>query len=302
MPAGSPVSTTWPTSSISDNQEGRRRFSPKVDSVRTTPLMKILRFRVDGREAYGILEGEDLVRELDGPPFGGVRPAAAVHRLAEVELLAPVRPGKIIALGLNYRGHAREMNENIPDEPIIFMKPSTAVIGPGEAIRLPLAAGRVDYEAELALVVGRRARNVDRASALDAVLGVTCFNDVTARDLQRKDGQWTRAKSFDTFAPLGPWIETDGLGDHRTVECLVNGETRQRGSTGDLIFDAAAVVAFVSRIMTLEPGDCIATGTPPGIGPLAAGDRVEVRISGIGSLENPVTADHDAGEGQTGMR
>ncbi len=252
--------------------------------------MKILRYRHRGREAYGVLEDGWLVRRLDGTPFEAVNPGSRHLRLDEVALLPPVRPGKIVALGLNYRDHAKEMGDELPAEPLIFLKPSTAVIGPGEPIRLPRGAGRIDYEAELALVVGRRARHLKKEEALGCLLGVTCFNDVTARDLQKKDGQWTRAKGFDTFAPLGPSIETEAPDADRTVECLVNGEVRQRGSTADLIFRPADILAFVSGIMTLEPGDVIATGTPPGVGPLSPGDRVEVRIAGLDSLVNPVEA------------
>ncbi len=253
--------------------------------------MKILRFLQDDREAYGVLEDGNLVRELEGLPFDGIRPGSRTIPLRQVRLLPPARPGKVIALGLNYREHIREMGHAMPSEPVIFLKPSSAVIGTGETILLPAGVGRVDHEAELALVVGRQCRNLGREAALQAVFGVTCLNDVTARDLQRKDGQWTRAKSFDTFCPLGPWIETEGIAAPRTVECLVNGMVRQRGSTGDLLFGPEEIMLFVSAIMTLEPGDVIATGTPSGVAPLADGDRVEVRIEGIGTLANPVAVD-----------
>lgn len=208
----------------------------------------------------------------------------------EIErLLAPVIPGKIVAVGLNYRDHAREMAYELPKEPILFMKPSTSVIGPGEAIRYPSQSSRVDYEAELAVVIGRTCRNVGAATARNFILGYTCLNDVTARDLQAKDGQWTRAKSFDTFAPLGPWIVTD-LEDPHTLEITarLNGEARQSSNTANLIFNAFDLVEFVSHIMTLNPGDVIATGTPAGIGPMNPGDVVEIGIQGIGVLKNPV--------------
>ena len=204
-------------------------------------------------------------------------------------LLAPVVPGKIVAVGLNYRDHAREMAHEIPKEPVLFIKPSTAVIGPGEAIRYPSQSSRVDYEAELAVVIGRTCKDAPAASARDFILGYTCFNDVTARDLQAKDGQWTRAKSFDTFAPLGPWIVTD-LHDPHDLELTarVNGEIRQSSSTANLIFNSFDLVEFVSHVMTLNPGDVIATGTPAGIGPMNRGDEVEIGIQGIGVLRNPV--------------
>jgi 2-keto-4-pentenoate hydratase/2-oxohepta-3-ene-1,7-dioic acid hydratase in catechol pathway len=251
--------------------------------------MKLLRFSGEGGQAFGVIEGGGLIRPLTGSPFAGIRPGPRTIRLDQVRLLPPVSPGKIIALGLNYRDHIREIGHAAPVEPVIFLKPPSAVIGPGDEIILPAASARVEHEAELALVIGRRARSVSRAGALGHVLGVTCLNDVTARDLQKKDGQWTRAKSYDTFCPLGPWIETEGAAAARTIECLVNGELRQSGSTGDLLFGPADIVAFVSGIMTLEPGDVIATGTPAGVGPLKPGDEVEVRIGGIGSLVNRVS-------------
>ncbi len=258
---------------------------------------QIIRFRRDGRESWGVVEeGGDLILELAGPPFDGIRPSGDRLPLSEAELLAPCRPGKILALGLNYMEHIREMGHQAPEEPVLFMKPATAVIGPGDPIVLPTGVGRVDYEAELAMVIGRRSRNLTAETAPGAVLGLTCFNDVTARDLQKKDGQWTRAKSFDTFAPLGPWIVTGPLEEDRSVECLVNGELRQEGSTDDLLFPLKDILIFVSGIMTLEPGDVIATGTPRGVGPLSAGDEVQVRISGIGVLTNRVVEDEQSKE------
>ncbi len=252
--------------------------------------MRLARFANNGNGiSWGAVEG-DRISLLDGSPFDGVRLLDRTAALSQVRLLAPVVPGKIIALGLNYREHIREMGHQVPDEPVLFMKPASAVIGPGGTIILPGRSSRVDYEAELALVVGRRCRNLKPSETVGALLGVTCFNDVTARDLQAKDGQWTRAKGFDTFAPLGPWIETDEPMAARRVECLVNGEVRQSGSTADLLFPPAEILAFVSGIMTLDPGDVIATGTPPGVGPLSPGDRVTVRIEGIGDLENAVAA------------
>jgi len=204
-------------------------------------------------------------------------------------LTAPVVPVKIVAVGLNYRDHAREMALKIPDEPILFMKPSTCVIGPEEAIRYPSQSSRVDYEAELAAVIGKTCKDADAGSARDYILGYTCFNDVTARDLQAKDGQWTRAKSFDTFGPMGPWIVTDVEDPHDLeITARLNGQTRQSSSTANLIFNVFDLVEFVSHIMTLNPGDVIATGTPAGVGPMKQGDVVEIEIQGIGMLRNTV--------------
>jgi len=204
-----------------------------------------------------------------------------------VKLLAPCEPTKIVALGLNYRDHAAEIGHPLPEEPLLFIKPSTTVIGPDEDIVYPAMSRQVDYEAELAVVIGRTCRHVKEADFRDYVLGYTAINDVTARDLQRKDGQFTRSKSFDTFAPLGPWIETAIPDpDNLTVEAYLNGERRQHGSTSNMVFGVAAQVSFISRIMTLLPGDVIATGTPFGIGSMAPGDVVEIRVEGIGTLRN----------------
>jgi len=210
-----------------------------------------------------------------------------IASLPAVKLLAPCEPTKIVALGLNYRDHAAEFGHPIPDEPLIFLKPSTAVIGPDQEIIYPAMSRRVDYEAELAVVIGRTCRHVREEDFRDYVLGYTAINDVTARDLQKKDGQFTRSKSFDTFAPLGPWIETAIPDpDNLMVEAYLNGERRQHSSTANMVFGVATLVSFVSRIMTLRPGDVIATGTPAGIGPMAPGDVVEIRVEGIGRLQN----------------
>jgi 2-keto-4-pentenoate hydratase/2-oxohepta-3-ene-1,7-dioic acid hydratase in catechol pathway len=208
--------------------------------------------------------------------------------LADVRLLAPASPTKIIAVGRNYAAHAAEHGADVPAQPLIFLKPPSAVIGPGEAIVLPRLSQQVEHEAELAAVVGRRARRVTRESAMGCLLGYTCANDVTARDLQRSDGQWSRAKGFDTFCPLGPWIETElSLGEQELI-CRVNGEVRQHGNIGQMVFDLPTLLVYISRVMTLEPGDVILTGTPAGVGRLQAGDRVDVEIAGIGRLSNPV--------------
>jgi len=257
--------------------------------------MRLVRFLVDNQVRYGILEG-DAVRELLRPFFEGLTPMMAARPLADVKLLAPTRPSKMLCVGLNYRDHAEEMGKPIPDEPVLFMKPTTALAGHGQPIVYPRMAGRVDYEAELAVVIGRRCRSVTVDEADACILGYTCFNDVTARDLQAKDGQWTRAKGFDTFGVMGPWIETD-LADtgHLTVTSRLNGQVCQRSTTEQLIFGCRDLVAWASRIMTLEPGDVIATGTPAGIGPMRPGDTVEVEVEGIGVLSNPVVAERDRG-------
>lgn len=197
-------------------------------------------------------------------------------------------PGKIIAVGLNYRSHAAELGMKLAPVPVLFMKPPSSVIGPGDAIVLPDASNQVDYEAELAVVIGRTAHSLRVGEAGDYILGYTCANDVTARDLQRSDGQWTRSKSFDTFCPLGPWVETEPPAPETLVELLLNGEVKQSAPVGDMIFSPLELVAFISGIMTLKPNDVILTGTPPGVGPLASGDEVAVRIAGVGELKNAV--------------
>jgi 2-keto-4-pentenoate hydratase/2-oxohepta-3-ene-1,7-dioic acid hydratase in catechol pathway len=205
--------------------------------------------------------------------------------------LAPVLPSKIIAVGLNYRDHIIEMGHELPTEPVLFMKPSTAVIGPFEEIRYPAQSSRVDYEAELGVVIGRTCRDVKAAQARDYILGYTCFNDVTARDLQAKDGQWTRAKSFDTFAPIGPWIVTDIEDPHTlAITAKLNGETKQSSNTSNLLFNVFELVEFISGIMTLRQGDVIATGTPSGVGPMNPSDEIAIEIQGIGVLKNKVVS------------
>jgi 2-keto-4-pentenoate hydratase/2-oxohepta-3-ene-1,7-dioic acid hydratase in catechol pathway len=239
--------------------------------------MRLIRFSVNGE----VLEGQmidDTVRTNDASP----REFAS----KDVKLLSPCLPSKVVAVGLNYRDHAEELGLAIPDEPILFIKPSTSVIGPGDMIALPAQSVRVDYEAELAIVISKSARNVPREKAHEYILGFTCLNDVTARDLQSKDGQWTRSKSFDTFCPIGPWIDTEIDASDLKIELVLNGETKQKSRTSNLIFNSAVLVEFISAVMTLHPGDVIATGTTSGIGPMGPGDTVEVRIEGIGSLVN----------------
>ena len=249
--------------------------------------MLIVRFRADGKIRYGALEANHVI-EYSGTPFTTFRRARRRYPLKQVVLLTPVVPSKIVALGLNYRDHAAELGLALPEEPIMFLKPPSALVGPNDPIVYPRESRRVDYEGELAIVMRRRCRNAPPARAREYVLGYTCLNDVTARDIQARDGRGSRAKAFDTFCPLGPCIATDIDPNAVLVETYVNGERRQSSSTKELIFPVEDVVARVSQIMTLLPGDVIATGTPPGVGPLQPGDRVEVRIEGIGSLKNAV--------------
>jgi len=247
--------------------------------------MKLVRYLNNSKEGFGVYEDGviHVVDDLFNPRRTGV-----VLSSDEVSLLAPCMPSKIICGGLNYKDHAAEMKMPLPHEPIIFMKPATAVLEPGGVIRYPSISRQLEYEAELALVIGKKARHVSVEDAPGYILGYTCFNDVTARDLQKMDGQWTRAKSFDTFAPFGPWIETEIDPGNVIVEAYLNGERKQSSSTANMVFSAYTLLSFVSQVMTLLPGDVIATGTPPGIGPMKAGDEIEVRISGIGSLTNKV--------------
>jgi 2-keto-4-pentenoate hydratase/2-oxohepta-3-ene-1,7-dioic acid hydratase in catechol pathway len=238
--------------------------------------------------AYAALR-DGVLYAVEGDVFGEHALGAPMPGgLEGARLLAPVEPSKIVAVGLNYKDHAAEQGKPLPAEPLIFLKPSTAVIGPGDPIRLPPGAGRVDHEAEAGIVIRRRASRVPASEAADYVLGVTCVNDVTARDIQRRENQYTRPKGFDTFAPVGPAIAVGLDPSDLAVEGWVNGTRRQSSSTRQLIFPVPELVAFISAIMTLLPGDIISTGTPSGIGPLAAGDVVTVRVAGVGDLVNPV--------------
>lgn len=247
----------------------------------------------DGDVYYGLVADEHF-QPLHGSPFD--RPLDALTAagrpapLASVRLLAPCQPSKVICIGRNYVEHAAEHGVDVPSEPLIFLKPPSAVVGPGEAVLLPALSQKVEHEAELVAVIGRRARGLTLDNALEAVLGYTCGNDVTARDLQRRDGQWSRAKGFDTFCPLGPWIETGLDWRGQQVQCLVNDEVRQSGSTADMVFGVAELLVYVSAVMTLEPGDVLMTGTPSGVSPLRPGDQMVVSISGIGTLSSPVRA------------
>lgn len=247
---------------------------------------RIYRVRNGGGGQYAVERHGDLFW-LQGDVFGDYTAGAPIPRNG-LSLLAPVMPTKIVAIGLNYKDHAAEVNKPLPAEPLMFIKPSTAVIGPDEPIQLPRGVGEIHYESELAVVIGRTASKVPAADAGRYVLGLTCLNDVTARELQRKDIQYTRAKGFDTFAPMGPCIATGLDSSSLAIEGWVNGERRQCSNTNQLIFPVERLVEFVSHVMTLHPGDVITTGTPSGVGPLKAGDSVMVKIEGIGSLSNPV--------------
>ena len=257
--------------------------------------MRIARFAKGDGVAYGVVEGEagQTIAELHGHPFGvdpsGVRFTGQRYPLAEVRLLAPVLPSKVVAVGNNYAAHVREMGGEPPAEPILFLKPSTSVTGPSDRIAYPVKlTDRVDYEGELAVIIGRLCREVPKERAEDVIFGYTCANDVTARDLQLRDGQWTRAKGFDTFCPLGPWMETGTDPSDLGITTTVNGDVRQHARTSELLWDVPSLVEYVSSVMTLLPGDVLLTGTPEGVGPLTDGDEVSVTIESIGTLTNKV--------------
>jgi 2-keto-4-pentenoate hydratase/2-oxohepta-3-ene-1,7-dioic acid hydratase in catechol pathway len=238
---------------------------------------------------YGLLLN-GVVFQWQGDPFsaGEFTPGRALGEPDGLQLAPPVHPGKIVCVGRNYVAHAAERQADVPDEPMLFLKPPSALIGHDAPIEFTAETGRVDHEAELAVIIRTRARRVSRANALRHVLGYTCANDVSARDYQKKDGQWGRAKGFDTFCPLGPWINTDLDASDLAIRCYVNDELRQDGRTSLMVFDVAALISFISHVMTLEPGDVILTGTPAGVGQLRDGDTVRVEIEGIGTLRNPV--------------
>jgi len=253
-------------------------------------MARYCRFEAEGAVAYGVVRG-DKVEALSAAPWAGGQETGRVYAAGQVRLQAPCQPSKIVCLGRNYRAHAAELGNPVPKQPLIFLKAPSAIIGPEEPIVYPLQSQRVDYEGELAMVIGRRCRRVrPEEDPFSFVFGYTCLNDVTARDLQKVDGHFARAKGFDSFCPLGPAIETEIETVNLIVETHVNGERRQRGSTADMIFGLDAIIRFIAEVMTLEPGDVIATGTPPGVGSLQVGDTVEVVIEGIGRLRNPVVA------------
>lgn len=251
--------------------------------------------------SFGAVEGEPeagpqglTIAEIEGHPFGNLSFSGARWALSDVRLLSPILPSKVVCVGRNYADHAAELGNEVPREPLLFLKPSTSVIGPRDAIRLPIFSKQVEHEAELAVVIGAPgARRADRAAAERAIFGYTCANDVTARDLQRSDGQWTRAKGFDSFCPIGPWITTGLDVSDLEIRCEVGRnpeemEVRQLGRTKDMVFDVPGLVSYISHVMTLLPGDVVLTGTPAGVSQLVEGDTVTVRIDGIGELTNPV--------------
>lgn len=262
--------------------------------------MRIARFSVRegspaaGTVSFGVVEGDPsqpesmVVQALAGHPFGPPQTTGETYRLEDVRLLAPMLPSKIVAVGKNYAAHAAEMGSDVPDIPLTFFKPSTAVIGPTENIAYPPFSSEVHYEAELAVVIGRMCREVPLDRVPEVIFGYACANDVTARDVQQREGQWARAKGFDTSCPLGPWIETELDPGDLAITCTVNGEVKQSGRTSQMVRSVAELVAHISEAMTLLPGDIILTGTPAGVGPLSIGDEVAVSIEGIGTLANKV--------------
>ncbi len=270
--------------------------------------MRIARFAHSNGFSFGVVEGPDdgegqIVSQIDGHPFGDVKFTGQRWALADVRLLSPILPSKVVCVGRNYADHAAELGNEVPKEPLLFLKPSTSLIGPNDAIRIPPQSQQVEHEAELAVVIGATgARRVDRAGAAAAIFGYTCANDVTARDLQRADVQFTRAKGFDSFCPLGPWMVTDV--DVRDVEvrCEVNEEVRQLGRTKDMVFDPATLVSYISHVMTLLPGDVVLTGTPAGVSQMVDGDVVTVSIEGLGHAHQPRPTSGVTGSGRVVVR
>lgn len=254
------------------------------------PGMRLGRVASPDGVAFVSIEGGEVAKEIAEHPFGAPTFTGRSWPLADVRLLAPILASKVICVGKNYAAHAAEMGGVAPEEPVIFMKPSTSIIGPNAPILLPSNSSQVDYEGELAVVIGRPCKDVPAARAKDVVLGYTVANDVTARDQQKQDGQWTRAKGYDTFCPLGPWIETTADPADLEIVTELDGEVRQRSNTSLLLHDIPALIEWVSAVMTLLPGDVILTGTPEGVGPMNSGQNVSVTVSGIGTLTNPVAA------------
>lgn len=249
--------------------------------------MQIVRVALAGEVHHGVIS-EGKVDFYDGDPILGAQLSGKSAPLSSVKLMAPVAPGKLICIGMNYAAHAAEIAQDVPDEPLVFFKPISSIIGPEDSIELPHQSDQVELEIELAIVIGKKAKNVSVDEALDHVFGYTIGNDVTARDLQFSDLQWARSKAFDTFCPLGPWIETELDADAITLESRINGQSRQKSKSSDMITDVPNIIAFVSQNFTLEPGDVILSGSPAGISKIEAGDQVECEISGIGILHNPV--------------
>jgi 2-keto-4-pentenoate hydratase/2-oxohepta-3-ene-1,7-dioic acid hydratase in catechol pathway len=260
--------------------------------------MRIIRFsapeklEVGTDPLFGVLNDQDAILVLHGDPiYSGIVPSEKSLKLSDVKLLAPVIPrSKVVCIGKNYADHAAEMDSEVPSEPIIFIKPNTSVIGPNELIIWPRMSERVDYEAELAIVIGRICKEVPASKAKDVIYGYTLANDVTARDLQKKDGQWSRAKGFDTFCPLGPWIETEFIPGNQKITSTLNGEVKQSSMLSEMIFKVPQIIEFVTNVMTLLPGDVILTGTPAGIGPMPSGASITVAIDGLGALTNKVSS------------
>jgi 2-keto-4-pentenoate hydratase/2-oxohepta-3-ene-1,7-dioic acid hydratase in catechol pathway len=256
--------------------------------------MKILRFKKEGKEKTGVMINGGMVEihlpliEASCSAFDDLE-RKEFYSKDEVKILPPIQPSKVVCVGLNYQDHAEELNMDLPEEPILFLKPPTTVIGHEDTIMYPYQSHQVDYEAELAVVIGREARFVSQEDAFNYIAGYTVLNDVTARDLQQKDGQWTRAKSFDTFCPLGPWVETEMDPSNQNISLKLNDTIKQNSNTKNMIFSVDELVEYISNIMTLNPGDVIATGTPPGVGPMKVGNVVEVTVEGIGTLRNEVT-------------
>ena len=252
--------------------------------------MKIVRVATEDGPAWGVVQGEEVFH-LPDEPFESLDAGDSLGRLDELSLLAPAIPSKIVCVGRNYAAHAAEHGADVPAEPLLFLKPPSSVLAPGAEIVLPALSSRVEHECELALIIGQRCRGVSEDQAWEQVLGITCGNDVTARDLQRADSQWTRGKGFDTFCPLGPWIVT-GCAEEEIggldVSCTVNGELRQKASAAQMVFSPAFLIAYISQVMTLEAGDVVMTGTPSGVGPLQPGDVVTVGVESVGELTNPV--------------
>jgi len=255
--------------------------------------MRIVRYQTKNQAPnYGwILENK--VGPIKGDIFGQYRRSEAETPLSEVKLLAPVQPSKIICIGHNYAEHAREHDVDVPKVPLVFLKPPSSIINPGDTIILPPQSQQIEHEAELVVIIGERGRNIIAEEAQKFIYGYTAGNDVTARDLQKLDDQWTRAKGFDTFCPFGPWIDTEFDPSDAVITCKVSGQPRQMASTRDMVFNVNVLIAFISSVMTLEPGDIIFTGTPSGVGPLKPGDSVEVEIEGLGKLVNPVAAQNN---------
>jgi 2-keto-4-pentenoate hydratase/2-oxohepta-3-ene-1,7-dioic acid hydratase in catechol pathway len=251
--------------------------------------MRIARFSYGEGVAFGVVE-DDIVVPIVGHPFAPIERTDVALNLSELRLLAPVLPSKVVAIGKNYASHAAEMGGEVPAEPLIFLKPSTSVIAHRDSIASPPSSERVDFEGELAVVISRLCRDVPEERAMEVVLGYTCANDVTARDQQKTDGQWSRAKGYDTFCPLGPWIETEVDPSDLAITTTLNGETKQDSRTSMIVHKIPSLIAYITACMTLLPGDVILTGTPDGIGPMLVGDEVSVEIEGIGTLTNPVVA------------